>query len=146
MSVEENKAVMQRIWKELLNEGKTERIHELIASDYAFHAPGGHEIRGIEGLKAFIAWLHTSFPDIHFTVDDMIAEGEEVASFYTVKGTHKSGKPLSFQGAIRSRFAGGKEVEAWEFFDRFALALQLAPGLAKTMLRFVEQQTVKDRP
>ena len=146
MSVEENKAVMQRIWKELINEGKTEEMNELIASDYALHAPGGYEKRGIEGLKEFIGWLHTSFPDIHFTVDDVIAEGDKVVSFYTVKGTHKSNKPLNSQGVIISRFASGKEIEAWDIYDRFALASQLAPGLAKAMLRFVEKQMVKDRP
>lgn len=69
-----------------------------------------------------------------------------MVSFYSVKGTHKSNKPVNSQGAIISRFASGKEVEAWDIYDRFALALQLAPGLAKAMLRFVEKQMVKDRP
>jgi predicted SnoaL-like aldol condensation-catalyzing enzyme len=146
MSVEENKAVMQRIWKELINEGKTEEMNELIASDYALHASGGYEKRGTEGLKEFIGWLHRSVPDVHFTVDDVIAEGDKVVSFYTVKGTHKSNKPLYSQGVIISRFASGKEVETWDIYDRFTLALQLAPGLAKAMLRFVEKQMVKDRP
>jgi predicted ester cyclase len=146
MPIEENKAVMQRIWNELIIEGKTEKANELVASDYAFHGPGGHEIRGIEGLEKFIAWIHTSFPDVHFTVDDVIAEGEKVVSLYTMKGTDKSNKPVSFQGAIVSRFTGGKEVEAWEIYDRFAIALQLAPGWVKALLRSVEKQMVKDRP
>jgi len=146
MSVEKNKAVMQRVWKELINEGKTEKMNELIDSDYAFHAPGDYEVRGIEGLKKFIAWVHTSFPDVHFTVEDVIAEGDKVVSFYTMKGTDKSNKPVTFQGVIISRMANGKEAEAWEVFDRFTLALQLAPGFVKGMLRFVEKQMVKDRP
>jgi predicted SnoaL-like aldol condensation-catalyzing enzyme len=146
MSVEENKAVMQRIWKELINEGKTGKMNELIATDYAFHAPGGYEKRGIEGLSEFIGWLHTSFPEIHFRVDDVIAEGDKVVSFYSVKGTHKSNKPVNSQGVIISRFASGKEVEAWDIYDRFTLASQLAPGLAKALLRFVEKQMVRDRP
>jgi predicted ester cyclase len=143
---EENKAAMQRVWKELIMEGNTERIDDLIAGDYAYHAPGGHEIRGKEGLKAFIAWFHTSFPDLQFTIHDMIAEGDKVVSFYTMKGTHKSNKPVNFQAIIISRMAEGKEVEVWEFFDRYAIASQLAPGWAKALLNTIERQMIKDRP
>ena len=49
MFIEENKAMAQRIWKELLNEGKTEKINELMAIDYVYHGPGGHEIKGDRG-------------------------------------------------------------------------------------------------
>lgn len=147
MSIEENKAMAQRIWKELLNEGKTEKINELMAIDYVYHGPGGHKIKGIEGMKKFITWVHTSFPNIHFTVDDLIAEGDRVVSFYTMKGTHKSNKQLEQQAIIISRFASGKVVEDWEIFDRLAIASQLAPGwIAKAMVSFIEKQMAKDRP
>jgi len=147
MSIEENKAMVQRIWEELLNVGKTEKMNELIAIDYVYHGPGGHEIKGIEGLKKFITWLHTSFPNIHFTVDDLIAEGDRVVSFYIMKGTHKSNKQVNFQGIIISRVVNGKVVEDWEIFDRLAIASQLAPGwIAKAMVSFIEKQMSKDRP
>ena len=147
MSIEENKAMEQRIWEELLNGGKTERMNELIAIDYVYHGPGGHEIKGIEGLRKFITWLHTSFPNIHFTVDDLIAEGDRVVSFWTMKGTHKSNKQVKQQGIIISRIASGKVVESWEVFDRLAIASQLAPGwIAKAMVNFIVKQMSKDRP
>jgi predicted ester cyclase len=146
MSTEENKALAQRIWEEVLNEGNTEKINELFASDYAYHGPGGHVIKGIEGFKKFVTWLHTSFPDIHFTVDDLIAEGDKVVSFFTMKGTHKSNKQVNIQGIVISRYASGKALEGREIFDRFAIASQLAPGWAKAMLRVIEKQMVKDRP
>jgi ketosteroid isomerase-like protein len=146
MSTEENKAVMQRICEEVIQEGKIGKLDELVASDYTFHGPGGQEIKGVEGLKRLMAWLHASFPDIHFTVDDVIAEGEKVVSFYTMKGTHKSNKPVNFQGIMISRFANGREIECWEIYDRFTIASQLAPGWAKALLRLIESQMVKDRP
>jgi ketosteroid isomerase-like protein len=145
MSIEENRAVVERIW-ELISERKTEGIDELIASDYAYHAPGGQELRGIEGFKEFIAWLRTSFSDFHATVDDLVAEGDKVVAFYTVKATHKSNKPLNYQGVAISHLANGKEVEARGYYDMFAIALQLAPGWAKGLLRSIEKQMVKDRP
>jgi predicted ester cyclase len=147
MSIEENKAIVKRTWEELLNAGKTEKMNELIAIDYMYHGPGGHEIKGIEGLKKFITWLHTGFPNIHFTVDDLIAEGDRVVSFYTMEGTHKSNKQLKEQGIIISRIASGKVAEDWEIFDRLAIASQLAPGwIAKAMVNFIVKQMSKDRP
>lgn len=146
MSIEENKAVMQRIWKEILVEGKIEKADELVANDYAYHGPGGHEIRGIEGFKKFISWIHDSFPGIHFIVDDLIAEGDKVVSFFTMQGADKRNKQFKVQGIVICRIVNGKEVEVWEVIDLFTLASQLAPGLVKPMLSFVEKQMVKGRP
>lgn len=146
MSIEENKAVIQRIWKEILNEGKTEKADELVANDYVYHGPGGSEIKGIEGFKKFMTWIHNSFPGVHFTLHDLIAEGDKVVSFFTMEGRHKSNKPVNFQGIVICRIANGKEVEVWEIFDRFTIASQVAPGWAKVMLRFIEKQMSKDHP
>jgi predicted ester cyclase len=147
MSIEENKAIAQRIWEELLNGGKTEKMNELIATDYVYHGPGGHEIKGIEGMKKFITWVHTGFPNIHFTVNDLIVEGDRVVSFWTMKGTHKSNKQVEQQGIIISRVVNGKVAEDWEIFDRLAIASQLAPGwIAKAMVNLIVKQMSKDRP
>jgi predicted ester cyclase len=147
MSAEENKAVMQRIFEEILNEGKIEKSNELVANDYVYHGPGSHELKGVEGFKKFMIWIHNSFPGAHFTIDDLIAEGDKVVTFFTMKGTHKSNKPVNFQGIVICRIVSGKkEVEVWEIFDRFTIALQLAPGWAKVMLHSIEKQMVKDRP
>ena len=147
MSAEANKAIEQRIWEELLIEGKTEKMNELIAIDYVYHGPGGLELKGIEGLKRFITWLHTSFPNIHFTLNDLIAEGDRVVTFWTMKGTHKSNKQVELQGIVISRFVNGKVVESWEVFDRLAIASQLAPGwIAKAMVNFIVKQMSKDQP
>ena len=146
MSIEENKALAQRIWAEVLNEGKTEILNELFASNYVYHGPGGHELKGIEGFKKFVTWIHNNFPGAQFTIHDLIAERDKVVSFFTMKGTHKSNKPVNSQGIVIARIVNGKEVEAWEIFDRFTIASQLAPGWAKAMLRLIEKQMVKDRP
>jgi predicted ester cyclase len=147
MSIEENKAMMQRIWEELLNGGKTEKMNEFMATEYVYHGPGGHEIKGIEEMKRFSAWVHTSFPNMHFTVHDLIAERDRVVSFWTMKGTHKNNKQVEQQGVIISRFASGKVVEDWEIFDRLAIASQLAPGwIAKAMVNSIVKQMSKDRP
>ena len=146
MSIEENKAVMQRIFKEILNEGKIEIANEVVAEDYVYHGPGGYEFKGIEGFKKFMTWIHNSFPGAHSTIDHLIAEGDKVVCFYTTEGKHKSNKQVKFQAIVIARIVNGKEVEVWEILDRLAQALQLAPGWAKVMLRLIEKQMVKDLP
>ena len=146
MSAEENKAIMQHFWKELLNEGKTEKANEFVADDYVYHAPGDHEIKGIEGFKKFMTWIHSSFPGVQFTIEDLIAEEDKVVSLFTMKSKHKSNKQVNFKGIVICRIASGKEVEVWEIFDRFTIASQLAPGWAKAILGLIEKQMSKDRP
>jgi predicted ester cyclase len=110
-------------------------------------ALGGHEIKGIEGMKKSTAWVHTIFPNMHFTVQDLIAEGDRLVSFWTMKGTHKNNKQMEQQGVIISRFPSGKVVEDCEIFDRLAIASQLAPGwIAKVTVNFIVRQMSKNRP
>ena len=55
MSTEESKALMRRIWKEVLNERNLEHANELVTDDYVYHGPGGHELKGPEGFRRFMA-------------------------------------------------------------------------------------------
>jgi predicted ester cyclase len=145
MSVEENKALIQRYFEEF-NQGKTDNLNEFITDAYVYRGPGGHEINGIDGLKKFMTWLNSSFPAKHLTIDDLIAEGDKMVTFWTMKGADKRNKQFSFQGVIASHLKDGKVVEDCEIFDRFAIASQLAPGWAKVLLNFIDKQSVKDRP
>ena len=145
MSAEENKTIIQRYIKDF-SECKTDKMNEFIADDYVYHGPGGYEIKGIEGLKKLMAWVHNIVPTQQFTIDDLIAEGDKVVTFFTIKGADKRNKQINLQAIMKSRLAGGKVVEDWEIFDRFEMASQLAPGWARVMLNFMEKQMEKDRP
>jgi steroid delta-isomerase-like uncharacterized protein len=50
---------------------------------------GAPEVKGREGLKQRMTMLRTAFPDIHITVEDMVADGDKVATRTTLHGTHK---------------------------------------------------------
>ena len=132
MSVEENKAIVNRVWHEVLNEGKLDIVNELVDTNYVYHGPGAYEIRGPEGLKQFVQGLRTSFPNLHFTVEDLIAEGDKVASRWTLRGTGKiTNKQVALRGIIITRVVGGKCVEDWEIYDRLDIAEQRATGWFK---------------
>jgi predicted ester cyclase len=93
-----------------------------------------------------MAWFHDALSGVHYTLDDLIAEGDKVVGRFTVKGTDESSEQVEFQGMMICRVVDGKEAEVWDLFDRFTIASQLATGWAKAMLRLIENQMVKDRP
>jgi len=98
MTMEANKANAQRFVDEVVNGGNLAVIDELLAPDFVDHGgqPGVPPTR--EGTKAIMAMLHKAFPDLHATVDDVIAEGDKVVQRTTSHGTMKG----SF-GACRHR-------------------------------------------
>ena len=85
---EENKAIVRR-WVEAFNEGNVDAMDELVTDSYVRHDPNSPEVRGPEEEKQLIAMYRSAFPDLHFTIEDMIAEGDRVVVRYTIHGTHK---------------------------------------------------------
>ena len=147
MSVEENKTMLQRIWEEAFNNSDIEIIDDLYGSDFIYHGPGGYEIKGKEGLKKLIIMLHENFTDLHFTIDDLIAEGDKVVSVWTMQGKYKGNKQVINPGMIVSHLVEGKITEDWEIYDRLSVAQQVAPGwIAKVMVNSIVKQTTKELP
>ena len=142
MSAEENKAIFRRYVEEVSNEGNLDLVDEIFAR-YVSHQPDGHtEERGPEDVKRFIGEFHQAFPDFHSTIEDQIAEGDKVATRWTIRGTHQgefrgiapTGKQITVTGIGIFRFSEGKVVESWDNFDQLGMMQQLAaipqPGQA----------------
>jgi len=116
MSVEENKAFVQRYVEEPWNKGNVDALDELCGPNFSLRG------QGVEPFKAVITEFRTSFPDLHFTVEEMIAEGDKVAYRWTARGTHQgeyagiapTGKTITATGITIIRIVDGKVVE-----DRF---------------------------
>ena len=157
---EENKAVVRRVWEEIANQGNYAVADELFAPDFVYHAPGTPELRGPEGFKQLIGMFRNAFPDLQFTVEDMIAEGDKVASRYTARGTHQgelmglppTGRQITEVGIVISRLVDGKLVEDWHSPDNLGLIQQLGvatlPGprlLARTLIRQAKKLLSKAR-
>src|SRR5215468_1895953 len=89
MSVEDdNKALMRRLI-ERINTDNSAPIDELVASNYAYHNPSLPEVKDLAGVKQLNATVYGAFPDMRFTIEDMVAEGEKVVYRYSSRGTHK---------------------------------------------------------
>jgi steroid delta-isomerase-like uncharacterized protein len=142
MSSEDNKALVRRFFEEVLNEKRVDRADELVAPDYLDHAAVPGQAPGLEGAKQRWAMYFAAIPDLHTTIDDMVAEGDRVVVRYTGEGTQKgellgippTGKRFRASGICIYRLAEGKIAENWEQDDLLGLMQQLgvvpAPGSA----------------
>jgi len=125
MVAEANKAVLRRVFEEVYGQGKVDVIDEICAPDYLYRVAGNPDIHGPEGFKQFAAGILVTFPDIQFTVDDMIAEGDKVTSRWTFSGTHQpTGKPVTGTGITISHLADGKLLECRTVNDVLATLQQ----------------------
>ncbi|HKZ86060.1 MAG TPA: ester cyclase [Anaerolineae bacterium] len=136
MSTEENKAFARRAYDAFnqgLRTGNLAALDEVIAGNMVDHNPAPGQGPGLEGAKQVFTQFFAAFPDLQFTVEDMIAEGDKVASRITARGTHKgdfqgipaTGKQVMQTGIDILRIAGGKIVERWGEFDNLGLLQQL---------------------
>ena len=119
MTTENIKVTMQR-FTEFINTASEKLAAELISSNAVFHVPGRSEpMRGPAGYLAIIAMMRGGFPDIHWTLEEMIAEGDKVAARFTMRGTHRgtffgvppTGKPIVVQAMNFYRLSRGQFVE-----------------------------------
>lgn len=122
MSTETNKALVRRWVEEVVNTpGNLATIDELFAPDYADYTNPPDWPPGREGHKQIIALFHAAFPDLHYTVEHEVAEGDMVVVRGTYHLTHQgeffgiapTGKQVTTTGMHLFRIAAGKIVEHW---------------------------------
>jgi steroid delta-isomerase-like uncharacterized protein len=133
---EENKEKMRRFLEEAFGQGKTEVVDELLHSDFVCYDPNSEtgEIRGADTIKGEIEYFHSAVPDLTYTVEDQVAEGDKVVSRYTVSGTHQgeffgvpgTGNRIEMTGINIDRFdESGKLIEEWPEYDLLGAMKQI---------------------
>ena len=126
MSAKQNKETDRRYIEELWNnKGDLAKLSDFLTPEYVYHGVGGEITQGIEGMKQFALRFRQRLPDIHFTFEDVIAEGDIVIYRYMMRGTTSSGKKLSIMGFMQDRFRDGKITESWEILNRDELYKQV---------------------
>ena len=131
---EENKTIARRWFEDLWNKGDLSVADEVLAPTYVHHDLSTPDFgRGPESEKKRVALYRTAFPDLHFTIDDLIAENDKVVVRWTCRGTHKgdlsgiapTGKGFTLTGVSISRISAGKAVEGWVNWDALGMFQQL---------------------
>jgi steroid delta-isomerase-like uncharacterized protein len=139
---EQNKTNVRRLFEEVWNKGQVAVADELIAPSYTHHDSSTPDVgRGPESEKKRVTLYRNAFPDIRFTIEDLLAEGETVVARWSCRGTHKgelngiapTGKQFNITGVSIARFTNGKMFEGYVNWDALSLMQQLgvAPELGQ---------------
>jgi steroid delta-isomerase-like uncharacterized protein len=128
----ENKALVRRYF-ETIDSGDLSGLDGLIAPAFVRHDPNAPEVKGLEDLKRHLQRVYSAFPDFRHIIEDMIAEGDRVATRLMACGTHKgelmgvapTGKQISVTGMRFCRITNGKIQEDWHNSDTLGLLQQL---------------------
>ena len=132
MSTQDNKALVRRFITEIFEQGRVESVDELCANDFIGHTWG--EIDR-DGLKQTMGRVAKSLADVHFTVEDEIADGDSVAVRITasarqvgeIAGQPGSGRSYTIGEIHIFRFRDGKVAEHWHQYDQLGRMKQLNP-------------------
>ena len=133
MSTEQNKMIVYRIFDEIFNKGDAAAADRLVARDLVEHAAVPLCATGPETINQVAGWCRRTLPDVHFGIDDMVAEGDRVMVRLTLTGTNQGefqGRPPTGERIAQPqmhvfRLFDGKMVEHWEVRDDLSMMQQL---------------------
>jgi predicted ester cyclase len=132
VETERNKSVIRRFVEEVQNQKNWDVYDELNDPSFFNHsAPPGMTDR--EGSKQYLGGFLNAFPDCVFAIDDMIAEGDQVVTKKTFRGTHTvefagippTGRPVTLQFVDIMRVRDGRITEHWNCIDQLSFMQQL---------------------
>lgn len=133
MSIEKNKSVMEK-FVEFINTANEKLAADLVSEEAIFYAPTNPEpLRGTKGYMVILNMMRSSFPDISWKLEEMVAENASIAARFTMTGTHKgdffgipaTGKTFKINVMNFYRFSDGKVSEEYGQPDIFGLLQQL---------------------
>ena len=138
MSEMGNGAIVRRFLEEVINQGRLDEANEIVAEDFIELDPLPGQRQGREGLKEVVGMLRTAFPDMHWVVEEMIAEGEKVVTRFTWTGTQQgtfmgipaTGRSVVVKGVVIDRIVGGMMTDSRILMDTMGMMQQLGviPG------------------
>ena len=136
----ETTAAFFKQFLQFINTADENLAQQLISPVAKFYVPGQPEpLQGPKGYLMIIAMMRSGFPDIQWTIEDMVAENENVAVRFIMRGTHKgaffgvpaTGKTITVQAMNFYRLAGDQIIEEYGQPDIFGLLTQI--GAVPTM-------------
>ncbi|HEY4046042.1 MAG TPA: ester cyclase [Acidobacteriaceae bacterium] len=143
---DENKAIARKLMEEAWNKGRLEVVDELISAGCRFHDSVFPSLTsGAGNYKQHIQTCRTAFPDLKITIEDTIAERNEVVLHWKAHGTHRgpflgmppTEKSATISGTSINRIDKGKIAEQWvdwnllSLMEQLGVAMQSQPAKSK---------------
>lgn len=129
MSVEQNKELVTQYLERVWGQGEVSQIGEFLAPAYLDHTQN----HNVEEVKQVIGMYRQAFPDLSFTLDELVATENSVALRYTTIGTNfgpfmrmpPTGKKVSAPAMVFYHISNGKITESWGITDSMAMMQQM---------------------
>jgi steroid delta-isomerase-like uncharacterized protein len=141
MSAEQNKSIARRWVEEGWNKHNPALVDEIYTPDVVQIDPNSPvPVESAAALKAFVGVYLTAFPDIHFKIDDLTAEGERVIWRFSATATHRgdllgmapTGRPITVTGMVQFDFRDSRIARVWVNHDFYGILAQLGAIPAPT--------------
>jgi predicted ester cyclase len=113
LTLEQMKQFVRDHFEDFVNKRNAAVIRKNMTSDFLDHDGPGGKPTNLTGDEQMMAGLYKVMPDLHLTIEDMIAEGDKVVCRNIWRWTDSSGKKMQFHGFVLWRFEGDKIAERW---------------------------------
>jgi steroid delta-isomerase-like uncharacterized protein len=131
--MQDNRAIVRDFVEETINQGRIDSTERFVWEDVVEQVPFPGQGPGVEGLKDVLRGMRAGFPDIHFAIEEQIAEGDKVLSRFEWTGTHRgeflgvpaTGRPVKIWGMVIDRLVDGRIKETRIIMDALGLMMQL---------------------
>jgi steroid delta-isomerase-like uncharacterized protein len=131
--MQDNGAIVRDFVEETINRGRIDSTERFVWEDVVEQVPFPEQGPGVEGLKDVLRGFRAGFPDIHFAIEEQIAEGDKVLSRFEWTGTHRgeflgvpaTGRPVKVWGMVIDRLVDGRIKETRIIMDTLGLMMQL---------------------
>ena len=129
-----NNVEFMKLFVEFINSASEQLAHELVSPEAIFHVPGRPEpMVGPDGYLKIVGMMRGGFPDIQWTVEELISEGDKVAARFTMRGTHRgqfmgvppTEKPITVQALNIYHLKNGQIVKEFGAPDMLGLLAQI---------------------
>jgi len=139
MTISPQAITIRRFYEQCLNQNRSELIPELFTSNAVFHSSTGDAI-GLSAVRQTVERVRAMFPGGHFTVDDILVDGDKAAARWTMTATNTApiagvpptGRDLTQRAIVFYRFEDGKIAELWIQMDQLGVLRQIGvqiPGV-----------------
>jgi predicted ester cyclase len=135
MARDKSRVLVYRLFGEAVNQQELAVLDQIISPTFCLSAddPDDQRMYGPEGMKRFLEWLFSVFPDIDYTVEDVIAEADRVVARVRARGTHQgeylghpgTGLPVEYMEIFVFRVIEGRIAEWWIALDRLGILQQI---------------------
>jgi len=133
MDQEDNAKIVRRFVEEVITQGHVDLAAQFVSNDVVEQVPFPGQGPGLEGLKDVLRGMRTAFPDLNFSIQEQISEGDKVASRFEWTGTHQAdflgvpatGRQVRVWGIVIDRLEDGRIKDTRIIMDTLGLMIQL---------------------